>query len=302
MRLNIRHISLILVVAMSLVSCINKLNDYDPDRRIAFNAIIDVATKAEHETVYPEDVPFRLWAYELPGARMWDGNESSAIGIITGDKVIYNGKDWSTATDYLWPCEPYQMSFFAYSPADAVALFSPEEGVMFSNFNIHSDSDFLCSLPVTDASKPDTDALTEIIFKSPLSEVEFKAYCSGSDGTEIWIEELVLRDMKCEGKFTSLPEWKWSELTENQEIVVYKGQHKLNGTATQVGENIKIIPQGLTPYLKYSYKVPYSDAMIPMRVELDMNDMLLPAIGKKREYIIKVTPEYAQVQNPKKLK
>lgn len=303
MRWIICHMPLVLVVVMNLISCINKPEEYEPDIRIAFDAVIDAPTKADHnDHIYPKEVPFRLWVYELSDARKWDGHKSSATGIITGDKVIYNGKDWSTITEYLWPCRPNQLNFFAYSPANTAALFAPEEGVIFSNFNLYANADFLCSLPVTDASKPDTDALTEIIFKSPLCEIGFQAYGAAPDGTEIWIDEIVLKDMKCEGKFTSLPQWRWSELSESREIVVFKGQHKLNDTLILIGEKIKIIPQGLSPYLKYSYKDPYSDAIVPIGVELDMNDMPLPSPGKNREYIIKVTPEYAQVQNPQKLK
>lgn len=300
MRINIRHIILVFVAALNLPSCIDEPIIYEPDRRIAFNAIVDVASKADNEAVlYPEDVPFRLWAYELPDAIDWRGNETYANGIICGDKVSYNGSDWSTATDYLWPSRPHQLSFFAYSPADAVALFTTDKGVTFTHFNSLYNADFLCSLPITDASKPDTDALTEIIFKSPLCDTEFQAYASAEEGTEIWIEELVLKDLKCSGTFTSLPQWNWSDLSDEKEIGIFKGHQELTETPHIIGLNAFIIPQNLKPVLRYCYKTISSENVITMEVELDMAGIQLPGAGKKREYIIKVTPEYAKVQNPK---
>lgn len=300
MKPNILHILTVFVAALNLNSCIDEPLIYEPDRRIAFNAVVDVASKTDGGSViYPEDVPFRLWAYELPDAIDWRGNETYANGIICGDKVSYNGSDWSTATDYLWPSRPHQLSFFAYSPADAVALFSKDNGMTFTDFNSQYDADFLCSLPITDASKPDTDALTEIIFKSPLCDIEFQVYASAEDGTEIWIEELVLKDLKCAGTFTSLPQWNWSDLSDEQEIGIFKGHQALTEIPHIIGLNTLIIPQNLKPVLRYCYKMTSSEAVIPMEVELDMAGIQIPGAGKKREYIIKVTPEYAKVQNPK---
>lgn len=300
MRINIRHIILVFVAALNLPSCIDEPIVYEPDRRIAFNAIVDVASKANNEAVlYPEDVPFRLWAYELPDAQKWQGNEMSAISMISGDKVVYNGNDWSTASDYLWPTRPNQLSFFAYSPAEAVALFTKEDGVMFKNFNALYNGDFLCSLPITDASKPDTDALTDIVFKSPLCDVEFYAYASAEEGTQIWIEGLLLNNVSCVGTFTSLPQWNWDELSGEREIDVYQGELLLEETPLILGMRTLIIPQELKPVIRYSYKTTSSEAVIQMEVALDMQEAEKLVAGKKREYIIKVTPEYVKVQNPK---
>ncbi len=299
MKMNIRHIIIVFVAALNLSSCIDKPIVYEPDRRIAFSAIVDVASKADEGAVlYPEDVPFRLWAYELPDAQKWIGHEMSAISIISGDKVVYNGSDWSTVSDYLWPPRPNQLSFFAYSPAEAVALFTMEDGVMFKNFNALYNGDFLCSLPITDVSKPETDALTEIIFKSPLCNVEFYAYASAEEGTQIWIEALLLKDVRCVGTFTSLPRWNWTELSGEREIDVFRGKQELGETPLILGMNTLIIPQNLKPVLRYSYRTTSSEAVISMEVELDMQGYEQPVAGKKREYIIKVTPEYAKVQNP----
>ena len=299
MRMNIRHIILVFVAALNLPSCIDEPIIYEPDRRIAFNAIVDIASKAVDDAVlYPEDVPFRLWAYELPDAQNWSDNKMKATSMISGDKVSYNGKDWTTASDYLWPSRPTQVSFFAYSPADAVALFTREDGVVFKNFNALYNGDFLCSLPITDASKPETDAITDIIFRSPLCDIEFHAYAAADEGTDIWIDELLLNDVKCIGTFSSLPQWNWAELSGEREIDVYKGHLELDDIPLVIGTNTLIIPQEFKPILRYSYKSSSSDAIVPMEIELDMQGTMKPAAGKKREYLIKVTPEYAKVQNP----
>jgi hypothetical protein len=108
-----------------------------------------------------------------------------------------------------------------------------------------------------------------------------------------------LNNVSCVGTFTSLPQWNWDELSGEREIDVYQGELLLGETPLILGMRTLIIPQELKPVIRYSYKTTSSEAVIPMEVELDMQEAEKLVAGKKREYIIKVTPEYAKVQNPK---
>lgn len=276
----------ITVMLVGAVACINKPDVYDPEIMITFQPAIWNTTKSAYTQVYPSDVPFKVWAY------------ASSI-LIDGQEVSCTDGQWTIAKDYYWPSSPQTTDFYAWSPSYASAGFSLDEGISFNDFDVHEDSDFLYARPVKGALKPLVETPVSLIFETPLCEIEFYVYASAEDNVTIWITGIELQEMYTTGNFCLLPSENWSGLGDPSDTTVFNGKLELSAKPQIVGKMTRVIPQHIRPVVHFMYMMDGSEAVIKRTEVLDMADAPIPAIGKKREYILKISQDCVTVQNPK---
>lgn len=275
------------IVFVSAVSCIDKPDVHDPDRLIRFSAAIDNPTKTEGDVMsYPTNKPFKVWAY-------------TPVALIEGEVVSYSNECWMTEEEHYWPSTPQTIDFNACSPADTPVEYSQEEGVIFRGFDTSVNSDFLYALPIQEVSKPYTDSPVNIVFKSPLCEVDFFAYGTSEDKVSIWVTGIELPQTYSIGNFNSFPHVTWSELREPEDLRVFEGKTLMQGRPQQLGEVNYIIPQIIEPIVHYTYMIDGSQAAIDRVEKVDLREAPGLEVGKKREYILKISQDTIVVQRPR---
>lgn len=290
----------LLAYAVLLGSCVSKVPDCSDDRKVIFSAVIGNANKAEltEELAYPEDRPFAVWAYELPATTDWDSSSSFAHSVIEGEQTHYHNGHWCTDREHLWPEETQMLNFFAYSPAVARAYFSLERGVVFEDFSLDNDAEFMCSIPINNAQKPDIDATVNMVFRSPLCEIEIYAYSSATDGAEIFVNDVELVDIAAVADFHSLPKPTWDRLGEKKSICVFNGNYSLSEKTSLLKSELKIIPQDIRVRVRYSFKNHESDDLEYREATLTPGAFMRPVAGAVRSYVLKITQETVEIVNP----
>lgn len=284
-----------------MASCINKVPDCKDDRKVLFGAVIGNANKSEGGSeahIYPQDCPFAVWAYELPSTTDWETSSSFAHSVIEGEHTRYHNGHWCTEEMHLWPERSSMLNFFAFSPADAEAEFSLEKGVNFEGFSIERDREFLCSVPVNDAQKPDMDATVNLVFESPLCEVEIYAYSSSEDGVELYIRDIELLNLCTTADFHSLPQAEWTELANPKTLYAFNGNCALEDKPVMVVGGLEIIPQDIRLLVRYCFRNPGSDEMEQREVTLSLGKVMRPLAGAARSYTLKITQESVEILNP----
>lgn len=273
---------------VAVVSCINEAAaPVGSESRIVFDAVIgnDLSVSGELGT-YPENVPFKVWAYDGSGA------------VMDGEEVYYHNGRWNARSESYWASDA--LDFYAYSPADAPAEVSEDTGIVFEGFDIAENSDFLCATPVIGCRKPETDLPVYMIFESPLCEVEFQAYSSSEDRVRIWITGLELKEVAHAGDYRQVPSAKWTGLDNRKDVSVFQGRLELTEAVQKIAEPVLVIPQKVRPVLSYEYSLDGNDAVIELVEELNMDGMPGMMSGRRNIYTIKVTENVVSVQNPGK--
>ena len=286
--------------AVLLSSCISKVPDCRDDRKVIFSAVIGNANKAavSEGLAYPEDRPFAVWAYELPATTDWDSSASFASSVIEGEQTRYHNGHWCTDREHLWPEETKMLNFFAYSPAASRAYFSLEQGVVFEDFRLDDDAEFMCSIPINDARRPDIDATVNMVFRSPLCEIEIYAYSSATDGAEIFVNDVELVDIATVADFHSLPKPTWDKIGEKKSICVFNGKYSLSEKTSLLKSELKIIPQDIRVRVRYSFKNQGSGNLEYREATLTPGAFMRPVAGAVRSYVLKITQETVEIVNP----
>jgi len=290
MQTKVGHLFGIVVYAMALSSCINNVPVGEPQKEIVFKAAVD----------YPEDLPFRVWAYDLPGDMTWEEDCRFASESIHGEESRFERGYWRTKNPHFWPQDGRTSNFFACSPADAPVTFNCEDGIIMREFNVADHGDFLVALPVENIANPDNDGAVNLIFYDPLCELRFRAFASVDEGVEINITRIDLKQTYTQGDYHSLPQPKWTSLDLPQDQVLFDGFQKLSERPVDIVSAHRIIPQDLTLQVYYSYK----DDASPEYKEDNMivcleGNMMRPMPGVSRTYTLKLTQKSVEILTPR---
>ena len=275
-----------IVVMVVAMSCINRPDMSDHDRKIVFGAIIGNNATSHDKDVeaYPAEIPFKVCAFCDEGV------------VIDGGVFTYTDDLWSAQPAYLWPSS--SVDFYAFSPFSAPAEILRDKGVIFNDFSIAEHRDFLYANPLKEYSKPEIDIPVNLVFETPLCEVEFYAYSSSEDRVTTWITGLELHDVAHMADFVQLPTASWTSYDDFKNVEIYHGRHDLLNISQKVGETVLIIPQHLKIIVRYSYTLSGGDAVIQRAEELDLTKIPSTSLGNKKIYTIKVTEDLVTVQIP----
>lgn len=289
----LRTLSYILafVCAGALCSCINDdARILEPDYDICFDVAVASVTKSND---YPTDVPFKLWALYS------SEDQESSRQYIEGEEVHYSDGVWKTDLRHPWP-DSLNLTFYAVSPTESGAEFSVDQGIMYPDFNLTTDEDFLCTILTDEYEKPETDEPISIMFSSPLCRLEFSAFSSAYEGVELYVTRITLLGLNMTGDFRSLPELKWSGLREAADVVLFEGRLELSEDAVAIGESMNIIPQDLQIKVEYEYRITSDDPLRYGEKTVYSGTSMRPECGKWRPYQLKISTECVEIQKPKK--
>ncbi len=147
-----RLILMAAIASAALASCVkNEVIIDTPPQEIAYQTVIDPATKADLDETKQEAFPatnvFTSWAFLYAGAsNTWPAGNAATNPYIDGKLVSYNSSKWATSPASYWPKDQNStLTFFAWTdqngstpPAATGATIScsTTTGVKFANYDI----------------------------------------------------------------------------------------------------------------------------------------------------------------------
>ncbi len=283
-------------VAVTAVSCIDKVQNYDADRVITFKALRAESTKSGARGI-ADSVSFKVWGYTLPEKKNWNDDFGKASAVFEGETFSCSGGYWKSASDYMWCNKNSRMSFFAVALADANVTFSKDKGITITGFKaenpLESSQPTVEFATLCDVRKPVADVATGIAFSNALCEVEFWAKSVASDDIKLTVTKLTLSDVGTEGDFHSLPEPEWTISGDRKDVTVFDGNVVLGEDAKPLGTVLTMIPQKLKPTITLQYSFDSGTGGEIKDIDLEIDRTMKWAVGKKRIYTFKVSQNLA---------
>lgn len=255
------------------------------DIRISYNVIRN--KPSAKSSVYPIDVPFASYAWQLTAGKSWDNEADRADAQVYINKAIIQhqgGRWYDLSTDYYWPLNG-SLSFMSYSPAsipDANVSADKTDGIKFVNWDVNANPtvDLMIADIAKDKSANETNGgFTGVptIFRHKLAMIAgfrfntFHDYANGHDGSSgnsyqngdilFFIKSISINKLKQKGNYTSGPLssaarlGKWTltaDATENKYTWYrwYSGYEKIQiRYSTTEGESIPANGLGGRDYL-----------------------------------------------------
>lgn len=205
-----------LVALPVLAACTDDERDYTPDVSVTFNPAV-VANSRAAGGVYPQDVPFGVWAYAIAGDGEWTGDVSQARLVMDDSKVECNAGVWSPVVPYVWE-HGTNLAFFAYSPYECNATFTEDGGITFPDFDATGDTDLMFTYPVTAAHGLAGAGCVSLPFVHALAKVEFNVRAVAHSDSVIVLKSLSVGDVAYKGTFTSLPSGSWEPTADRMTL------------------------------------------------------------------------------------
>jgi hypothetical protein len=289
------HISGLLIYACILSACIHgSVPQSEQEYEICFDIATGSLTKsAEDPAMHQLDDPIKVWAV------LHNDVEENRF-IIDGEVAHYREGLWRTETQHIWP-DSSILSFNVFSPADADAAFSIDQGgISFGGLNSKVNCSFKCTMLTERQRKPDTEGPVSLFLYSPFSRLEFRAFSSDVDDVDIYVTRITLMGLFTTGDFTSSPEFTWSGLRNPEDLVVFEGRTLLSEYAVNLGDGIPIIPQNLQIKVEYEYSSDSNEGIRYGEYTVSSGNALKPETSRLRTYILKISTDFVGIQKPEK--
>jgi len=286
---------LIAGIAM-MAGCTNKRNPYESDERLAFNPVVNMLTKADTTTAYPDGSVFGLIGYTLPSGSSWENNSAKATQIYDHAPVSNAGEYWQPSDPSL--VKPLQrLSMIAYSPYEVDANVSCDmtNGLQIKGFDINNNSsDIMFADPVYDYNLSESKGIIQLPFTKVLTEISFFAFSDLSSGMSLRLKKLTLSGFRTKGDFVQLPDAEWTLSGDATELVVYDAGSsdglEISDTPErtgQIGITTMMIPQVFNSVLVAEYQY-VNSAGIAYNDKTDTLKYITHwTIGRKCVYVLK---------------
>ncbi len=238
---------------------------------VSFQMAVDVMSKADDSSIYPEDGRFMSVAYlnDTQGEL-----RSSATYYITPSEVALRNNVWTTEVTYYWPETGY-LTFLSYSPSTLpYELSMDRNGISIPGWDVvqSPDTDFMVADVAVEKTSSNSATGVPTVFRHKLAKITVSAKIentgSSESTTEITIKKVTFNNICTRADYTggTSTEGTWTDLangwTDTWTPVTGAGASSsvdvftstlTAGTAlqqseefTQLGDSYLMIPQQLS--------------------------------------------------------
>lgn len=227
------YIALAIATQLLASSCtVNKMSQHDEHKPLVFDVAVVPNTKTDRicDQLYPEDVPFGIWAYDEVDESFLDNSKVTNMS---------SGK-WVSEDAEVWPDSA--LDFQAYSPYGR-AFSSCQEGIVFRDYDIDENLDLMYTTPIVGVSENNSQGVVPVQFNRALSLVRFRVRANVPEYCNIRLKEIFIDSVKAQGDFCSLPSPRWEAKEELRKFKFFDGEVMLSEIAVPVGQELYMIPQ-----------------------------------------------------------
>ena len=241
--------TVLIFAAAILTGCaLDRQNDYDVEYALEFQPAMYMHVATDGTDRFPADRTFGICAWSLPERDAWEDDNSKADVYLPVKEAVpmSDGKVWAFDEPVLWPAKNRHLTFLAYSPYDAAAECSVEEGVCFGNVDVLEDqTDLLYTEPLADMDKADCGGVVTVPFRHALCSMNFRVKNRVADDEKIILKKIILDAARHCGDFRSMPDPRWTLDARTARFVFFDGDYQTGHQPSEIGDNILMIPQAL---------------------------------------------------------
>lgn len=290
---NITHINTLLsiaLVAIGMAGCTEKA----PVELglIGFEPVVKVETvsRGVGDNIYSKEKRFGVWVMGLDEELSWSRDHSLAIAMATNEPVGWNGSQWCTESEIMWPHKK-RITVAACSPAGATASFNATQGVVFEAVDALADGagELMWAGPVYDQHHSNNAGTINLPFQHALCSVQFVVIPHIPTDMSVKIKRISMEGLRHVGTFNSLPEPLWIPSGESCTVEFFEGSQEVGPAESAELESQRwLIPQVCRPKVKVECEFVYEGGGGYTQTLETIEPMAWKA-GKQYTYTLKVS-------------
>ena len=217
-----------------LLSCIKNNPAIQTDTlEILFRPVVLPNTKIadSEDKAFPAEQIIRFWAFNSKGESLLNGVDAYPIG----DGL------WKVADNLAWKRSNEELTFYAASPAERMS-FTPQSGIIASDYDLDEDVDLLYSVSRVDLEKGSKVVELPISFEHALASLKVFVRSNLVPSAKVRVKSLRLLGLSTEASFSSLPSARWSEATKTGDTVFWEDELLMQDGEVELSPAQYLIP------------------------------------------------------------
>lgn len=234
---------ILVLLLLATFSCTNTEEKVLHEVTVSFYPALYHNTRTTGDELYPQDVPFGVWAYSLPANEQKNNDVSSVSVFMDNEVVCFKSGNWTPSVPYHWKSDK-RLTFFAYSPASIRATSSYEKGMTITDYDMNDSINLLFVRPVENVDNLYNNGCISLPFISAFAKVNFKARSMMMLGRTVHLKRLYLDELAYKGTFLLKPNEHWVTTTDRMQYDFYNGDKEIGYNSMDVG-TLTVMPQNL---------------------------------------------------------
>lgn len=270
-----KKIIILAAAALATLASCTDVKQEATQAKIAFQAVnfknnsTKVSTGAINTAVYPEDIPFGVFATYLADGKTWAANSADGASFMDDVECTFVDENYAPANTYYWPLQG-SVTFQAYSPSTASASYDLATKTMtITDFTLGTDvtaqEDLMYSKAADACDKTQNEVVynsystkgVQIKFRHALSQVRFYAKTAEdySATTAFTVDNVEIQKVVNKGTLAVVDDVvalsSWTNGSETADFVALDDDATDINAAeyTKLGENVLVIPQTIADAL-----------------------------------------------------
>lgn len=242
------------------------------------------------DTTFPKTSSFGVWVLAYDEKEVESGVAPTPTIVVSDEEVRWNGSEWNTYSEYLWP-EEKMLSVAAYAPAEAEAHFSHQKGVVFNNVDVLSGDSraLMFASPTTSQKQISNQGVINIPFVHALSSVQFNVIPHVPSHVKVRVKSIKASNIFHKGSFSSLPQPLWIPQGESYEQTFFDGSVEVaSGETKALDSQVWVLPQGANVNVKLVCDLVYEEGGELANQTFEVTEAMNWKVGREYTYTIKV--------------